>query len=107
MPVKKRERDRAAEAERVSITVSREEWDALHAMRERTEVAMATHRALQTRFDELLAVNASQLARLTAATMQIDHMKVCLIRSEEREKLLSARAAHLETLLQNNVKETT
>lgn len=99
--------DRAAEIERTSVTVNREEWNALHALRERTEVAMATHRALQTRFDELLAVNAAQLSRLTDATMRIDHMRVCLIRSEEREKLLSARAVHLETLLQNNaVKES-
>ena len=93
---KDKERDRSAELERASITVNREEWDALHAMRERTEVAMATYESLRRNFNGLLDTNTEQLNRLTKLMMEADHLKVCLKRAEDREGLTTARAKQLE-----------
>lgn len=80
----------------MSITVNRAEWDALHATRERTEIALATHEALRRSFAGLLDTNGEQLARLTRLMMEGDHLKICLSRVEERERLLTVRAKQLE-----------
>lgn len=90
------DRDRAAELERVSITVNRGEWDALHATRERTEIALATHESLRRSFAGLLDTNAIQLDRLTRLTMETEHLRACLNRVEERERQLTARVKQLE-----------
>ncbi len=95
MPTKRthKERDRVAESVRLSITVSREEWDALHALRDRCEAAMTTHESLQRKYNDLLAVNAEQLAKLIEALMRVDHLKVCLARAEARTEALKPASA--------------
>ena len=67
----------------------------MHAMRERTEVALATYESLRRNFNGLLDTNTEQLNRLTKLMMEADHLKVCLKRAEDREGLTTARAKQL------------
>ena len=67
----------------------------MHAMRERTEVALATYESLRRNFNGLLDTNTEQLNRLTKLMMETEHLKVCLKRAEDREGLTTARAKQL------------
>lgn len=77
--------------------VDREEYNALCALRDEVhEEVKAKARLLNHRNNELTAVNSEQLSRLTRQYMELDHLRACLLRVEDRDRLLTARVMLLE-----------
>lgn len=96
MPKRDQKAQSVARASR-RITVDREEYHALCALRDGVhEELRGQYAHLDARHRDLVRTNHEQLSRLTKLSLEYEHLRVCLTRVEQREALVTARAAALE-----------